>query len=370
MKLLVLLVGIGFGSSVALAQNNFPWQRPLRIARSTDGINFTDVAIYQDSSGVPSLIRWKGDTLVCVFQWFRKPMNSITWDRVAVKFSFNAGATWTTPVPIVVNGLPAGYQRPFDPTLAVVNSTSLRVYYSSGVTPSGGLDTSINTYSAVSSDGINYTFEPGPRFDHPTNRAIDPAVIQFHGTWHYLAPIAAPQDGAYHATSGDGLTFSQQASLPSDINHNWTGNLMLNSQSELRFYGSGPNIWYSASVDGTIWQNFVSTNIRGGDPSVQRISAGNYIIIYVGETYITGLEEPAAPGLAVYPNPASGQLFVMLDEPGRVDYQVYSSSGVLKLSGSTINGEPINTIDLTAGLYLIIIRRNSKKVVAKFVRQN
>src|SRR5678816_3371775 len=114
MKVLILLAGLSFCSVLATAQSNFPWERPLKIARSTDGTNFTSVAIYQDSSGVPSLIRWKGDTLVCVFQWFRKPMKSITWDRVAVKFSFNAGATWTAPVPIVVNGLPAGYQRPFD----------------------------------------------------------------------------------------------------------------------------------------------------------------------------------------------------------------------------------------------------------------
>jgi hypothetical protein len=372
MKPVIILAGIFLCGYTGLAQSNFPWDRPLKIARSTDGANFTNVAIYQDSSGVPSLIHWKGDTLVCVFQWFRKPVNSITWDRVSVKFSYNAGATWTSPVPIIVNGLPAGYQRPFDPTIAVVNNTSLRIFYSSSASmPIGGLDTSINTYSAISTDGINFTFEAGPRFDHPTNRVIDPAVIRFSGTWHYVAPIGAPQEGAYHATSSDGLSFSQQVNLSSDQNHNWTGNFMLNGPSELRFYGSGSNVWYSASSDGNAWQGFVNTNIKGGDPSVLRISPTNYIAVYVGETYITGLDAPGRNlGLVASPNPASDKLVLRVDEHTMFGYHIYSSAGALKLSGTATNDDMILVSDLTPGLYVVLANQNSKLGIAKFVKQN
>jgi hypothetical protein len=371
MKVLLLVVCFVGCRLPGPAQSNLPWERPLKIARSTDGTNFTNAAIYQDSSGVPSLIQWKGDTLVCVFQWFRKPQNSITWDKVAVKFSYNGGTTWSSPVPIVVNGLPPGYQRPFDPTLAVVNSTSLRIYYSSSIAaPVGGLDASINTYSAISSDGINYTFEAGPRFDHPTNRVIDPAVIKFNGTWHYLAPIGAPSEGAYHATGTDGITFTQQGNLTSDQNHNWTGNFMLNGQTELRFYGSGPNIWYSASVDGSAWQNYVSTNIRGGDPSTLRINPVSYIIIYVGEPYITGLDKAEDGGLIVYPNPATRHIHADLDDAGRYQYQIYSRDGSLTQSGTTRKGDAVSIEALTPGLYLLIVYINSKPAVAKFVKAN
>lgn len=111
-------------------QNNYAWNRPLKMAWSDNGIAFGTPVIFQDSSGVPSVIKWKADTLVCVFQWFRQPKNSITWDRVAVKFSYNAGITWTQPAPIIVNGIPNNYQRPFDPTLAVISKSSLRIYFS------------------------------------------------------------------------------------------------------------------------------------------------------------------------------------------------------------------------------------------------
>src|SRR5258706_16207105 len=108
------------------------------------------------------MLRWKGDTLVCVFQWFRAPMNSASWDRVAVKFSYDKGVTWTEPTPIIVDGLPTNYQRPFDPTLAVVSADSLRIYFSSSETlPIGGLNDLVNTYSAISADGVTYTFEAG-----------------------------------------------------------------------------------------------------------------------------------------------------------------------------------------------------------------
>ncbi|MBU3742891.1 MAG: exo-alpha-sialidase, partial [Candidatus Kapabacteria bacterium] len=95
---------------------NGPWQSPLRMAWSSDGRTFSAPTMFRDSSGVPSAVLWKGDALVCAFQWFRAPRTAPTWDRVAVKFSYDAGLTWTEPTPIVVQGMPLQYQRPFDPT--------------------------------------------------------------------------------------------------------------------------------------------------------------------------------------------------------------------------------------------------------------
>lgn len=267
----------------------FPYERPLKISWSNDGITFNNTSIFQDSSGVPSVIRWKGDTLACVFQWFRLPKNSPSWDKVAVKFSYNAGQTWTEPKPITVNGLPAQYQRPFDPTLVVINKDSLRIYFSSSNgMPIGGLNELVNTYSAVSTDGIAYTFEPNPRFDDSTKPVIDPAVIYFNGMWHYSAPSGAPQEGTFHAISSNGLDFSYKGKYSSDNQHNWTGNFMLNSPNELRFYGSGPSIWYNTSADGTIWKGYVNTNLIGGDPSITRLADNKYVAIYVGEPYNSG----------------------------------------------------------------------------------
>ncbi len=115
-KTLLPLFVLLFTSALAKAQSP-PWQNPLRMAWSSDGKTFDAPTIFQDSSGVPCVIRWKGDTLICAFQWFRLPQNTPSWDRVAVKFSYDGGLSWTAPTPIVVNGLPANYQRPFDPAV-------------------------------------------------------------------------------------------------------------------------------------------------------------------------------------------------------------------------------------------------------------
>jgi hypothetical protein len=274
-----------------------PWRNPLMTAYSSDGITFSTPALFQDSSGVPSAIRWKGDTLICVFQLFRQPVGSGTWDKVAVKFSYNNGTDWTMPVPIVVNGIPQTYQRPFDPAIVVIQNDSLRIYFSSsnGMPPPGG-DSIINTYSARSGDGINYFFEPGARVDQPSNRVIDPSVVYFNNSWHYIAPIGAPQQGAYHYVSPDGLNFSIVPNIPSDPLHNWTGNYMVNGITDLRFYGTGvPYLWYNSTPNGGVWSGYVNTNISGGDPTVVKISNSNYLIIFTGAPYtgITKLDEVA-----------------------------------------------------------------------------
>jgi hypothetical protein len=263
-----------------------PWDNPLMIARSSDGVNFSNPVVFQDSSGVPSAIIWRGDTLACVFQWCHPPVGGPTWDRVAVKFSFDRGASWTYPQPIIVNSLPSSYQRPFDPTLARFSDDSVRVYFSSsdGMPPPGG-DSIINTYSAASADGVNYYFEPGARVDYPTQRVIDPAVIYFNGAWHYASPKGAPQDGAFHYVSPDGVNFLQAPDIGSDPVHNWTGNFVVEDSAELRFYGSGPTTWYNYSADGGVWNGYVNTSIHGGDPTVVKLDSNDYLMVYTGQPY-------------------------------------------------------------------------------------
>jgi hypothetical protein len=295
-------------STATIAQNG-PWNNPLMMGWSADGRFFNSSTIFQDSSGVPSAIRWKGDTLICAFQWFRQPMGSLSWDRVAVKYSYDAGLHWTAPTPIVIAAFPAGFQRPFDPTLVAIPGDSIRLYFSSSRGMPQGLDSTVNTYSAVSADGIHYTFESAPRIDHPTRRVIDPAVIFFNGTWHYASPVGAPQEGAYHYTSPNGLSFFPQTNYPSDNNHNWTGNYLVDGNSALRFYGSGPQIWYNNSPDGFTWSGYLNTNVQGGDPTVVKLSGSNYLMLFVGKPYPTGviLQEQEHPSTFAlfqnFPNP-------------------------------------------------------------------
>src|SRR4051794_16319081 len=106
MKIVPIFIFLAVKSLTVNCQPGFPWQNALVIVQSNNGINFNSPAIFQDSCGVPCVINWKNDTLACVFQWFRQPMGSATWDKVAIKFSYDRGVTWTNPTPIVVNNLP------------------------------------------------------------------------------------------------------------------------------------------------------------------------------------------------------------------------------------------------------------------------
>ncbi|MCX6140321.1 MAG: sialidase family protein [Candidatus Kapabacteria bacterium] len=292
-----------------LAQENGPWNAPLMWAEETAPDVFSAPRIFQDSSGVPCVVR-KGasDTLLCAFQWFREPRNAPTWDRVAVKVSTDDGVTWTQPVPIVIDGIPAGYQRPFDPTLVSFRD-SIRIYFSSSVRmPMGGLDSLVNTYSAVGTDGIHFRFEPGARFDHATRPVIDPAVIHLNNTWLFVAPIGAPQEGAYQAISNDGLVFSELQNIPSDNQHNWTGNLMYDEDGTLQFYGSGPMMWRVAYIGFGSWGNFRSIGVQGGDPSAvaRKESGRGRWIVFVGPRYTTSIRNDGNDNndvMTLYPNP-------------------------------------------------------------------
>ena len=349
-----------------------PWTNPLMMAWSNDGITFGTPSVFQDSSGVPSAIRWRGDTLICAFQWARKPVGSSTWDKVAVKFSYDNGNTWTDPEPIVVNGLPGNFQRPFDPALALFSGDSIRIYFSSSNgMPLPGQDSIINTYSAKSSDGIHYLFEPNPRVDHPTRRLIDPAVIWFNNSWHYESPKGAPQEGAFHYISPDGIHFSKVPDIPSDPAHNWTGNYLVNNPGDLRFYGTGvPGIWFKSSPNGGQWSDYTNTNLMGGDPTVVKVSSESFIMIFTGPQYPVGINDtdPQQQGIKVYPNPTSGLLIIQLyDKPvGSKDFLLCDLRGTVVRSGKlTEKVNQINVGDIVPGGYILMISDDQVFVLLK-----
>lgn len=353
------------------SQGHPPWEQPLKISRSTDGIFFSNTTIFQDSSGVPSAIQWKGDTIICVFQWFRQPINSATWDKVAVKFSYDAGLSWTSPKPINITGFPSNYQRPFDPTITKINNDSLRIYYSSSVgMPMPGADSIINTYSSLSTDGVNYTYEPGARFDHPTFKAIDPAVVYFNNDWHSSAPAGAPQDGAFHATGSDGINFATQSNYTSNAQHNWTGNFLIDDSTHLRFYGSGSLLWFNTSTDGFNWQGYTNTNVQGGDPSVVKTGNGAYFIIYVGQPYNTGLEKnPNEKLIHVYPNPFESNIYLEMEQAHEVNYVIYSLEGKKIISSEVFGDNYIELHNLSNGMYYLHLLNGDKKQIVKIVKQ-
>jgi hypothetical protein len=364
-----------------------PWNNDLVIAQSWNGNDFFGFTLFQDSAGVPSLIDDGTGRLIAAFQWFPAPaFIHPHFDRVAVKFSYDQGVTWSYPQPIVVNSLPPGYQRPFDPTLTLTETGQIRIYFSSSAQmPPGGLDSTINTYSAISSDGVHYTFEPGARYDLPTRPLIDPAVVKFNGNWHYTSPKGAPQEGANHAFSQDGLLFSPLPDIPSDPQHNWTGNLMVNhTPFEMRFYGTGTNgfVWWVSTIDGSNWSPYHPTNVNGADPGIVRLPGGKFLIIYVNMGNFVGLNSHEnQPELELCPNPFTSFLDVTfhLSSETTVEIDVYSPTGRLVASifrGRLMAGKQQiqwsgtghDGIPVPDGLYLVKVNMNGYVACSKVIR--
>jgi hypothetical protein len=319
-------------AAVSSAQLPGPWNNPLLIAFSSDGAVFTTPQVFQDSSGVPSMAKDSAGRLVAVFQWFPAPMHGLHWDSVAVKFSQDDGLTWSSPAPIIVNGMPPGFQRPFDPAIIVLENGMYRLFFSSGIPPAAGADSTIDTYSAISADGIHYQFEPGARVNHPSKRVIDPSVLKFKGLWHYIAPIGAPQEGAYHYISNDGLQFQPTPNIPSDPQHNWTGNLMTENNDEMRFYGCGPWIWYSSTPNGGQWLPPVNTNLHGGDPAVIKTASNSYVMIFTGLTPPAAIDEhDNRCRTVIFPNPSGyrATIYFEMDKSELVNIALFNPDGRL-----------------------------------------
>jgi hypothetical protein len=254
-----------------------PWQQDLKIAVGSDPNRFGAPTTFVAQAGVVSVTRRPTGQLVAVFQWFPFA-DPAAFDLVATSLSNDGGRTWSSPRTLSVVGLPANYQRPFDPTITVREDGSLRLYFTCGSTPAVGATTGLGFCSATSTDGFNYVVEPGQRF-YPGRSTVDCAVLRWNGQWHLTSPIGAPQEGAYHAVSTDGLTFTRVADIPSSPTANWTGNLVAVG-SAMRFYGSP--LWYASTTDGVAWTAPISLGVGGGDPAVVEAETGRWLVIYTG----------------------------------------------------------------------------------------
>ena len=385
----LLIVFYALFTSESIAQmmppptNTGPWNNNLMMRTSTDGNSFGAETKFIDSSGVPSLLKDAQGRIIAAFQWFPAPRNSQYWDKVAVRISTDNGKTWGQTQPIVVNGLPSGFQRPFDPTLTLTSDGRIRIFFSSGRSMSMMLDSNIATYSAISTDGVNYTFEPNARFSVSGKAVIDPAVLRIGSKWYYTAPKGAPQEGAYHATSDDGLIFTRRGDIPSDSANQWTGNLVEYGVG-MRFYGSGRRgLWWSYSADGTSWSTPVSITagntpmpmiIRGGDPTVLKIADNNYLIMYVSAptaqmmTSITrdNGELQKNVGFLLSPNPASDIVTVhfSLEKSERVSIKIFNTLGqeIAQILDETMSaGEyerslEISQLPLVSGMFFVQLK--------------
>ena len=294
-----------------------PWDQDVLVFVVSTDDKVTRTATFE-RSGVPTLSRMEDGRIIAAHQFF--PANDTDgFDKMAIRFSSDDGYTWTDPEVIRLVGLPEGMRSPFDPTLVVLPDGKIRLYFTSLHGKRFEEDVPA-IYSAISTNGLDYGFEPGTRFGISGRPVIDCAVVLHQGIFHLYSPDngvqlnpntnqkdsqpdSLPNQGAgYHATSPDGLTFTRTEDVKIDGARRWLGNAQSDGEA-ITFWGTSQNanppaganaqqsagIWMASSADGKVWDLIEAPRVNGADPGAVAARKGGWIVVATG---------PPRPGTA------------------------------------------------------------------------
>lgn len=231
-------------------------------------------------AAVPTICQMNDGSLIMAHQWFPDDVPDI-FDHIAVHFSNDGGRTWTDTTPVEIPGLPARTRFPFDPTVILLPNGKLRMYF----TVMQGNDLNRSTPkigSAISMNGINWTFERGDRFVVPDAAVMNCAVAQVSGTYELIAPVQPDAGtGAYWASSKNGLLFRRNPNLPATgTGDRWLG-CLLETKSGLTFYGTSnaSGIWTADLQSDGQWKPGPTLDVPGSDPGVVRLEDGTLVVV-------------------------------------------------------------------------------------------
>jgi hypothetical protein len=189
----------------------------------------------------------------------------------------------------------------------------VRLYFTSNRSPDFRRSTPA-IYSAISTNGIHYVFEPGVRFAVEGRIVIDCAAVLHKGVFHlFVADNGSAEDFVggpqrhepprggvgYHATSKDGLKFTRIEDVKISGNHRWLGNAQSDG-SLITFFGTATHdpgrageprggVWVGTSADGSTWRLLRLLDLQGADPGTVATRDNGWIIAVTG---------PPRPGTA------------------------------------------------------------------------
>lgn len=97
----------------------------------------------------------------------------------------------------------------------------------------------------------------------------------------------------------------------------------------------------------------------GGPTTIYLYSPSSGVnIYYLKAALTTGLTEPGTGEFKVFPNPASGKVFINVVEPGEIGF--YSIAGtLLKQQTVTSSQNALNISDLHSGIYFVKMMKNN-----------
>lgn len=251
--------------------NQGPYKDKVSYATSKDLLTWVDQkTIITTHASVPGAILKDG----VIYLYFV----DVATDGVAEKTGFmtsrDNGLTWSEKTNAKFTGI--GDKVPVDPAPFLMDDGKIRLYYFDINEGRSGTKATNKIYSAISTDGVNFTQEEGIRF--AKNDIYDPFVLKDGSTWRlYVGQIEG--NSVVSATSTDGLTFTEEGVA-------YTGGAVPFVQKEGSTYylfTAGINI--ASSTDGSKFTSTGKSFLSGSgkvtaDPSVLKLADGTYLMFY------------------------------------------------------------------------------------------
>ncbi|AKM82639.1 TPA: hypothetical protein DD449_01125 [Candidatus Berkelbacteria bacterium] len=192
-------------------------------------------------------------------------------EQIGLLKSNDNGATWSEKQIITIKGL--GSKIAVDPDPYLLGDGKIRLYYFDiSTTKTEGLKNNA-IYSAISTDGINFTEEEGTRFKYAA--IFDPDVIKVGDIWRMY--VGTDDQKVLSATSNNGLNFNYEGIA---LNQGSIPNVVYENDTYYLFTGG---IEISTSKDG---KTFTKTSERfdvgrlTADPGVAKLNNGQYFMVY------------------------------------------------------------------------------------------
>lgn len=254
-----------------------PWNGSLYSATSTDGLTFTEKKLVLARAGVPNLLKLENGDLILTYEYF-SDTDAKLFSVITYSTSSDQGSTWSAPTAIQLENLPTPIdpgKTPMDPTLVQTQEGALRLYF----TYAAKGNKTAALYSATAADGnitSPFVVQTTPALMLDAN-VLDPSIIFFNGVWHHYAEHDGSNSVNYHSTSTDGLTFTRQEDITLDMA---LLGQVIPFDNGLRFYGSGKGVTTAFSTDGYTWTIDGTNLAQGGDPAVQKLDDGSYLMVY------------------------------------------------------------------------------------------
>ena len=248
-----------------------PWHHGLFLARSEDGLKFSEEKMFLEHAGVANLILTSENILIATFQYFSF-INKKMFDVIAYATSEDYGNTWSSVKPIKIGGLNKG-SNPVDPTLVELDDKTFRLYFTYHEH-----DSHYPQLFSAHGDSITLIFHSEGQQLQSDGVTLDPAIVRFDSIWHHYTVKHDEQFSNFlnniHSVSQTGLDFQLVAEI--NINMPMLGDV-IQDEDGVRFY-NGENSAFS--TDGYDWTIEEGQRVQGADPGVARLPDGSYIMIY------------------------------------------------------------------------------------------